>query len=585
MSEYSPPFNPRTIGSLTKMAHITLNHARLGAIKGLRDANTSLVEILGLPYGKIPRRFGRAEPLQGLSNDPRVQNNVFDATKPGASSVQPWGSVTMDASNIPLPTDNLPDDEEQSEDCLNLSVRLPPICINSNGTLRTDAKLPVLVFVHGGAFFLGSGNRPYYDPTNLVMHGIHRGTAFIMVSVNYRLGILGFMHSPSTSGLVLENNGLYDQDLAFSFIKDNISGFGGDADNITVIGQSAGGESVSVKTIRSPVFKRAIAFSGTPVTMPSLTPSEHHENFLSQASSLGIATKDANGNERNAKDIANDFIIADIHKIRELAWVGLPCANSEFFPVSKPSMEFTTAGKMVPPNWRSRFTPVEAQIVGTTTYDGGISYNMMSKDSSRAEHAKVFLQIARDVLGDGGGTALCNIYRIKEDMSDPDALQAVCLFESDIGFFAAALATCEADLIPKTYFHIFDLPNPFEGPIRKQGEFATHTFDIVTLLGGVIEHRLPESYKPVVSRWRDTVLDFVVGGKAPCEEYIGKGRKGRRGLMVNQEGVRDVGEEEWLGNDRARRRRLFELAQKAKGEAGCDVLWMDVGRRFLMEGK
>ncbi|KAF3047579.1 hypothetical protein E8E12_010545 [Didymella heteroderae] len=567
------------------MAHITLNHAKLGAIKGLRDADTSLIKILGLPYGTIPQRFGRAEQLKSLSISKRSKHNIFDATESGPSSVQPWGSVSMDASNIPLPTDNLPDDEDQSEDCLNLSIRLPPACINSNCTLRTDAKLPVLVFIHGGAFFLGSGNRPYYDPTNLILHGMQRGTPFIMVSINYRLGILGFMHSPLTSGLIPENNGLYNQDLALSFVKDNISDFGGDAETITVIGQSAGGESISVKTIRSPVFKRAIVFSGTPVTMPSMTPSQHHENFLSQASSLGIATKDAHGTDRSATDIARDFITTDIQKIRELAWVGLPCANSEFFPVEKPSMELSKAGKMVPENWHLRFTPVEAQIVGTTTYDGAISYNMMSKDSSRKEHAKAFSHIARDALGDADGLALCELYGIKEIMSDPDALQAVCLFESDIGFFAAALATCEADLIPKTYFHVFDLPDPFEGPIREQGEFATHTFDIVALLGGISEDRLPKSYKAVVSKWRDTILDFVVSGTPPCEEYIGKDRKGRRGLMVNKEGVRGVGEEEWLDDDASRRRRLFELAQRVKGEAGCDILWMDVGRRFLMKAE
>ena len=567
------------------MAHITLNHARLGAIKGLRDAPTSLIKILGLPYGTILQRFGRAEPLKSLSSSPRFQNNIFDATKPGPSSIQPWGSVTMDASNIPLPTDNLPDDEEQSEDCLNLSIRLPPTCLNSNGTLRSGAKLPVLVFIHGGAFFLGSANRPYYDPTNLTLHGVQRGTPFIMVSINYRLGILGFMHSPSTSGLIPENNGLYDQDLALSWIQDNIGDFGGDVDNITVIGQSAGGESISVKTIRDPVFRRAIAFSGTPVTMPTMTPAEHHKNFLSQAESLGISIKDQDGKERSATHIAQDFIRSDVQKVRELAWVGLPCADTEFFPVEKPSMEATRAGKMAPENWRKKFTPVEAQIVGSTTYDGGISFNMTSRDSSRSNHAKAFLHIAKDVLGDEKGVELCTIYGIKKGMSDPDALQAVCLFESDIGFFAAAVATVEANLIPKTYFHIFDLPNPFDGPIRKQGEFATHTFDIITLLGGVHEDRLPESYKPVITTWRDTILDFVVSGKPPCEEYIREGRKEKRGLMVNKNGVRDVEEQEWLDYDESRRRRLFELAQRVKGDAGCDVLWMDVGRRFLMKGE
>ena len=54
--------------------------------------------------------------------------------------------------------------------------------------------------------------------------------------------------------------------------------------------------------------------------------------------------------------------------------------------------------------------------------------------------------------------------------------------------------------------------------------------------------------------------------------------------MVDKDGVRNVGEAEWLDNDDGRRRRLFELAQRVKGDAGCDVLWMDVGRRFLMKG-
>ncbi|RYE44607.1 MAG: hypothetical protein EOP21_07090 [Hyphomicrobiales bacterium] len=89
----------------------------------------------------------------------------------------------------------------------------------------------------------------------------------------------------------------------------------------------------------------------------------------------------------------------------------------------------------------------------------------------------------------------------------------------------------------------------------------------------------------MISKWRDTILDFVVSGKAPCEEYVGKERRGRRGLMVNKDGVRDVGEEEWLDTDERRRRRLFELAYRVKEDAGCDVLWMDVGRRFLMKGE
>ncbi|KAF2445887.1 alpha/beta-hydrolase [Karstenula rhodostoma CBS 690.94] len=197
---------------------------------------TPLIKILGLPYATIPQRFARAEPLPSLSASPKYKNDVFNATIPGPSSIQPYHSVTDDAANIPLPTFNLPDDEEQAEDCLNLSIHLPPQCLDSSDRLCPERKLPVLVFIHGGAFFLSSANRPYYDPTNLLQHGIQRSTPFIFVGVNCRLGILGFLHSPHSDNLLPENNGLYDQDLALQWVKQHIDGFGGDAENITVIG-------------------------------------------------------------------------------------------------------------------------------------------------------------------------------------------------------------------------------------------------------------------------------------------------------------------------------------------------------------
>jgi carboxylesterase type B len=566
------------------MNHFILNHAKIGALKCLRDHNDSIIRVLGLPYGTISQRFARAKlcanPRNGESD--RNHNGVFDATRPGASSIQPWGSVKTDASNIPLPTDNLPEDEDQSEDCLNLSIHLPQDCFDDNGKLCSQTKLPVLVFIHGGAYFLGSANRPYYNPTNLVRHAIQSDKPVIFVGMNYRLGALGFLHCAGAGDLVPENNGLHDQNLALEWLRENIEGFGGDVDNVTVIGQSAGGESISVQTMRRPLFKRAIMLSGTPVTMPAMTHDEHHDNFLTQAEKLGVRIKEDDGSERDAEAIAKEMIDIDVSKIRDLAWVGLPCTNSTFFPFERPTMELARKGKLAPPDWRDWAKPVEAQIVGSTTYDGGISYNMMSKDESRKDHAKSFKHIAKDVLGEEHGATLCEIYGIKDDGQDADALQRICLFESDIGFFAAALSIAEGNLVEKTYFQIFDLPNPFPGPLSEQGAFATHTFDIATLLGGLHEDRLPEHYKPVISKWRDTILDFVIKGTPPCETYIGKDR---RALLVGDRGVEEVGSEAWLENDERRRARLFELAEQSAGDAGWDVLWVDVCRRFLMRGE
>lgn len=564
-----------------------LTHPRLGPIKCLRESEFSLVKILGLPYGTIAQRFARAKPLNKLQSTSdgikRIDNSAFDATIPGPSSIQPCGSVKSDASNIPLPTSNLPEDENQSENCLNLSIILPDICYDDKRLLWKDVKLPVLVFIHGGAFFLGSANRPYYDATHFIHHALQRKTPFIYVGINYRLGVLGFLHHPGVGDMVPENNGLYDQDLAFEWLRENIEGFGGDVENMTVLGQSAGSESISVKTIRTPLFKRAIMFSGTPVTMPTMTHEEHGTNFIRQASTLGISLKKDDGSDRNLSLVVQDMIDAPVEKIRDLAWVGLPCSESEFFPVKRPTMRLIKEGKLAPKDWRDWAKPVEAQIVGSTTYDGGISYNMMIRDKSRKEHSKHFEAIAHNVLGSVNGKSLCDIYGLAMDQDDVDALQRICLFESDIGFFAAALSVAESDMVKDTYFQVFDLPNPFPGPIHEQGEFSTHTFDIATLLGGTHEEQLPESYRPAISEWRDRMLDFIVDGKPPCKRFIAE--KGRHALLVDKDGIREITDENYLGCDEQRRRRLFALAEKVAGEDGLDVLWVDVCRRFLMQGK
>jgi carboxylesterase type B len=234
------------------MNQIILQHAKLGPLKCLHDTPTSLIKVLGLPYGTISQRFARSQLCEAIKDHPssqtRYKEGIFDATTPGPSSIQPFGSVKSDALNIPLPTENLPEDEEQSEDCLNLSIHTPSFAINlSDQAFKSTAKLPVMVFIHGGAYFLGSGNRPYYSPIEFLRQAISKDSPVIFVAINYRLGALGFWHAQTTQDeLVPPNNGLHDQILALQWVQKNIAGFGGDPGNVTAVGQSAGGESLSI---------------------------------------------------------------------------------------------------------------------------------------------------------------------------------------------------------------------------------------------------------------------------------------------------------------------------------------------------
>lgn len=281
-------------------------HPTLGKLASLTKDN--LTYFYNMPYGKIPQRFARATLVQKVSEND-------GATLPPAS-IQPLDSGKMDCNGNQFPADLLDGyKEEQSEDCLNLNVIVPE-------TATPASSLPVLVFVHGGAFFIGASTRPYYDPSTMCQEAIRKGTPHVFVSMNYRLGGLGFFHSPEAECLMPPNNGLHDQRIGFEWIRRFIGGFGGDANNITAMGQSAGGMSMTIHNLsgKENVWKRSIQFSGSLVTMPVKTPQEHQDNFLAQAEKLGLDTKN-----QSSGQLAKEMISLPVNRIRDLGYVGLPC--------------------------------------------------------------------------------------------------------------------------------------------------------------------------------------------------------------------------------------------------------------------
>ncbi len=170
--------------------------------------------------------------------------------------------------------------EEMSEDCLSLNIWTPA---NSE-----SESLPVMMFLHGGAFARGRGSEPMYNKTHLVQKGV------VLVTVNYRLGAFGFLAHPAltaesphqSSG----NYGIMDQIMALRWIQANIRQFGGNPDNVTIFGQSAGGVSV-VTLMTSPLakglFHRAIAQSSGYIPTPIRHLNEAQDG-LDSMESLGI---------------------------------------------------------------------------------------------------------------------------------------------------------------------------------------------------------------------------------------------------------------------------------------------------------
>lgn len=309
----------------------TYHHPELGPIDGQSTGN--LIQFLNIPYGQIPQRFGRARLANKLPETSKEQ--PYDATDIPPASTQPLDSGTMDCKGNQFPPglmDNY--EEEQSEDCLRLNITMPK-------STQPNSFLPILVFIHGGAFFIGSSSRPYYNPLKLCEDAIKANHPHIFISINYRLGALGFFHSPEASDLMPANNGLHDQRIAFEWIRRFVSGFGGDVENLTVMGQSAGGMSVTVhdSSGKENVWKRSIQFSGSLVTMPVKSPGQHQENFMEQAGKLGLDTG------KSSEELAREMIGLPVEKIRETGYVGLPCTSTELLPYENASMAHMSGKK------------------------------------------------------------------------------------------------------------------------------------------------------------------------------------------------------------------------------------------------
>jgi para-nitrobenzyl esterase len=146
-------------------------------------------------------------------------------------------------------------EEPLSEDCLYLNIW--------TAAIRTDEKRPVMVWIHGGAFTGGSGSVPLYDGEEMAKKGV------VFITINYRLGIFGFLAHPELSkespGKVSGNYGILDQIAALQWVKKNVEAFGGDPQRVTIAGQSAGSFSVNalmVSPLAKGLFHRAIAQSG-----------------------------------------------------------------------------------------------------------------------------------------------------------------------------------------------------------------------------------------------------------------------------------------------------------------------------------
>ncbi|HKU36522.1 MAG TPA: carboxylesterase family protein [Polyangiales bacterium] len=209
-----------------------------------------------------------------------------------------------------------------NEDCLFLNVFVP-------GNVSSRARLPVLVFFHGGAFISGSSES--YDPTSLVLQN-----ETIVVTVNYRLGTLGYMAAPLLSASdrrgVSGNYGLLDQQFALGWVKQNIAAFGGDPREVTISGESAGGFSVCALLVApsaNGLFRRALSESG-PCSFPLPTREQAEAKGQEFVQAVGCASDSAAEGAACLRQLSVEAVLANQTPTSEL--LGSPTGLTEFFP-------------------------------------------------------------------------------------------------------------------------------------------------------------------------------------------------------------------------------------------------------------
>ncbi|KAJ8723702.1 hypothetical protein PYW07_007682 [Mythimna separata] len=245
-----------------------------GLIRGLRS-DQGYSKFLGVPYAVVDKNnpFETAVPHSGF-------DSIFEAYE----------------SNACLQVDN--DAVVGTIDCLTLDIYVPSIANSHN-------RLPVMVWIHGGAFAIGSASA-FGTPDALLRNDV------IVVAINYRLGIYGFMclDIPEVPG----NQGLKDQVLALRWINENIEAFGGNAKQITVFGESAGGTSVNLHLLSSyeSLFQKAIIQSG-PAVSPWALVESNNTVPLALAAALDFNTDDIH-------EALNYLASIDPHTLTQLAF-------------------------------------------------------------------------------------------------------------------------------------------------------------------------------------------------------------------------------------------------------------------------
>ena len=318
----------------------------LGTLLGTVQTSTSTKTseaFLGMPFAIPPLGARRFAPAQLWAQE-YPQNTTYDT----------FGDDCYQGNSPPDPSH-----PAQSEDCLTINVWRP-----STSAAQSEESLSVLVWIYGGGFQAGSAAVRWYNGAAMAAN-----QNVIVVSLNYRVGALGFLASKEIDTLWHKGNGglngIHDQIVGLQWVHNYIKSFGGDPSSVTIMGQSAGGESVCVLSLAPPakgLFQRAIVQSG-----PCAFSYWQAQN-ATFALALGKMVFDAN----------NVTTIAELQQlpVADITWPDGPSSSQFFNGYFAPDgyvLPHTAEAMLTDEGGSSNINPTD-MIVGTNSMDGTLTF-------------------------------------------------------------------------------------------------------------------------------------------------------------------------------------------------------------------
>ncbi|KAK1147552.1 hypothetical protein N8T08_000894 [Aspergillus melleus] len=492
----------------------------LGKLDGFKYAN-GVQQYCGIPYATLPKRWTRSS-LKTSWTD-----SYHDGRKLGNDCPRPIIEGDDADDLVPVPSaphfPDLPKTEELSGLVMNIVLPHAP------GSQR----LPVFVYVHGGSLLYGGANLPIFDAVNLVSHSIKIGKPIVCVNFNYRVGLGGFLASEAIRKELHRdghhgcgNFGFTDQQVAFEWVQRYISSLGGDEEQVTAVGESAGGISISNQMVAAqpPYFRRAVCMSGLSVSIPAWTMEEHERLFRGTCQHFEI-------------DASREDVLSCLRQIpqQELAnatsviqgvpsGTGNPCLDGWFYAQDPCEIR-------EPPDW------VEGFMLGDTYHEGVIFHLNLLGDT----YDSIRKTLREHIQSDEDTDWILSAYDISADISHEALLSRVEHMCGDAIFkipnYATALASQGLRSQNAVFGYHFDqrsgLKNAFEGT-------AYHAHELLYLFGN-LDNKLSAEEREMEKEFARAWVLFCYG-ESPWETLHGKWKVW--GPDCSQQLKSEVGDEE-----------------------------------------